>query len=194
MANPTSTAVDLVDLHRRAGVATRVFVASVRPDQLIQPTNCEWDIRGLLNHIVSGNWWAAELVNGKTIAEVGGRLDGDLLGVDVLGAYDASLAAAQAAFAEPGALGRICRLSYGDLPGAVYASHRLLDIFIHGWDIATATGQDDTLDPRLATTVRALFEPHMAELQASGQFGQLVRPPAGANAQTRLLAMTGRRA
>ena len=40
----------------------------------------DWDLRQLVNHVISGNLWAAELAAGGTIAEVGDRLDGDVPG------------------------------------------------------------------------------------------------------------------
>ena len=45
------------------------------------PTPCaDWDVRQLVNHVVGEDRWTKPLVNGRTIAEVGGSLDGDLLG------------------------------------------------------------------------------------------------------------------
>ena len=79
-----------------------------------------------------------------------------------------------------------------DVSLAEYCGHRILDTFIHGWDIARATGQDDTLDPDLVDIAYAMFEPHSAELQASGAFGTPVPVPANADTQTKLLAMLGR--
>src|SRR4051794_31070986 len=143
---------DLPGLHQRALDATRAIVAGVRPDQWSAPTPCaDWDVRELTNHIVSGNWWADELATGRTIAEVGDRLDGDVLGDDPLAAYDASAAAAAAAFNRPGAMEAPCAVSYGPVPGSVYCGHRYLDVLIHGWDLAVATGQDSTIDPQLAS-------------------------------------------
>jgi uncharacterized protein (TIGR03086 family) len=150
------------------------------------------DVRALVNHLVSGNLWAVELVAGKTIAEVGQRLDGDVLGDNPLASYDSSLSAAQSALARPGAMEAICHVSYGDIPAAVYCSHRILDIFIHGWDIARATGQDSTLDPELVDIVYAMFKPQAAMLQASGAFAQPVEVPTESDTQTRLLALLGR--
>jgi uncharacterized protein (TIGR03086 family) len=150
------------------------------------------DVRTLVNHLVGGNFWTAELLAGKTIAEVGQRLDGDMLGDDPLAAYDTGLSAAQSAFGAPGALERICHVSYGDVPAAVYCSHRVLDMFIHGWDIARATGQDLTLDPELVDTVYAMFKPQAAMLQASGAFAPPVDVPADSDTQTLLLALLGR--
>ena len=95
-------AVDLPEVHVGALNTTRVLVAGVGADQWAGPTPCEdWDVRTLVNHIVTGNWWAAELAAGRTIEEVGPRLDGDVLADDPTGAYDASAAAAAAVFREP---------------------------------------------------------------------------------------------
>ncbi|MEA3186038.1 MAG: hypothetical protein QOJ74_2515, partial [Ilumatobacteraceae bacterium] len=110
-------AADITALHRRALAATRLYVAGVGDDQWTLTTPCEdWTVRDLLNHIVAGNLWAAELGRGRTIAEVGSALDGDMLGTDPVNAYDRSAESAAAAFEAPGALDRPCAVSYGPVP------------------------------------------------------------------------------
>ena len=92
--------MDVAELHSRALDATRGVIAGVRQGQWAAPTPCPgWDVRALVNHVAAGNLWAAELTAGATISEVGDHLDGDLLGADRLGAYDASAKAAAAVFA-----------------------------------------------------------------------------------------------
>ncbi len=185
---------DIAQLHRRALDATHKIVAGIQPDQWTLPTPDEgWDVRALLNHIVSGNLWAVELTAGQTIDEVGDRLDGDMLGDDPLGAYDASAQAAAAAFEVAGALDAQCAVSYGPVPGSVYAGHRFIDVLIHGWDLAIATGQDATLDTALVAACLAVVEPQAGLMQASGSYGSHVDAPADADPQTRLLALLGRR-
>src|SRR5918995_3829169 len=143
-------ALDLSDLHDRALAATRRYVAGVGGDQWTSQSPCEgWDVRELVNHIVSGNFWAGELARGKTIDEVGDRFDGDVLGADPTAAYDESAGAASDAFHAPGAMEAPCAVSYGPVPGEVYLGHRLIDVLVHGCDLANATGQDTTLDPEL---------------------------------------------
>ena len=78
------------------------------------------------------------------------------------------------------------------MPASVYCSHRILDTFIHGWDIAQATGQDSTQDPELVDIVYAMFKPQAAMLQASGAFAPPVDVPADSDTQTLMLAMLGR--
>ena len=185
---------DLNALHRRALGATGKIIAGITPEQWGEPTPCDgWDARELTNHLVSGNFWAAELAAGKTIDEVGIRLDGDVLGPDPSEAFTRSASAAAAAFEAPGALEAPCAVSYGPVSGEVYIGHRFIDVLIHGWDLAVATGQDRRIDPDLVTACQNIIEPQAEMLRASGAFGQETAPEPGADEQTRLLLRLGRR-
>ena len=182
--------MNLPQIHEQALSATAKLVDGVEERQHGLPTPCDgWDVRELLNHIVGGNFWAAELAAGKTIADVGDRLDGDTLGADPQAAYRASAKAAAAAFNAPGAMEAPCAVSYGPVPGEVYCGHRIVDVVIHGWDLAKATGQDTTLDPALVDAVAA---PQMDMITGSGAFGTTVVVGPDADAQTRVLAQLGR--
>jgi uncharacterized protein (TIGR03086 family) len=186
---------DIAARHREALASTRRVVADIDPDQMGEPTPCsDWNVRELLNHVISGNYWASELARGATIEGVGSRLDGDQLGDDLLRSYDRSAEAAAAAFEAPGALDAPCAVSYGPVPGSVYAGHRFIDILIHGWDLATATGQDRTLDPALVDACWAVVEPQEGLLRGSGQFGDEITISPNADPQTHLLAALGRQA
>jgi uncharacterized protein (TIGR03086 family) len=83
-------------------------------------------------------------------------------------------------------------VSYGPVAGSAYAGHRFIDVLIHGWDLATATGQDATLDDELVAGCHQVAAPQIEMLRASGAFGGGVPFAAAANDQTRLLAMLGR--
>ena len=185
---------EITELHRRALDATGRVVAGISADQLDLATpDAGWDVRELLNHVVGGNLWAAELASGRTIEQVGDLLDGDVIGANPIAAYDRSAAAAAAAFEAPGALEAPCAVSYGPLPGSVYAGHRFLDVLIHGWDLAEATGQDTTLDPELVDACAQVLEPQVEAFRAAGAVGPAVPAAPAASAQTKLLAMLGRR-
>jgi uncharacterized protein (TIGR03086 family) len=186
--------MDIAALHERALQSTRRTVAGITPDQLDAATPCEgWSVRDLLNHVVSGNEWAAELAAGATIEDVGDALDGDVIGDDPLAAYDTSAGRAASVFKQPGALEAPCAVSYGPVPGEVYAGHRFLDVLIHGWDLAVATGQDTGIDPELVEACIGVVTPQAALLSGSGMFGGDVVAPPGADRQTELLAMLGRK-
>jgi uncharacterized protein (TIGR03086 family) len=84
-------------------------------------------------------------------------------------------------------------VSYGPVPGEIYAGHRFIDVLIHGWDLAVATGQDSTLDSELVDTCWEIVRPQQDLLRGSGAFGTEVEVPDDADSQTRLLAVLGRR-
>ena len=69
------------------------------------------------------------------------------------------------------------------------------DVFTHTWDLARATGQDETLDPdqlqRMTAAMGAMPE---AVLRAEGMFGPRIDVPADADDQTKFLAYAGRQA
>ena len=184
---------DITELHARALDATGRIVTGVAADQWDAATPCaDWDARDLVNHLVAGNLWAAELAAGGTIEGAGTRLDGDLLGDEPSAAYAASASAAAEVFRRPGALDAPCAVSYGPVPGSVYAGHRFLDVLIHGWDLAAATGQDCTLDPGLMAACLQIIEPQLEAFRSAGALGPPVAVPADASPQTRFLAALGR--
>ena len=186
---------EITDLHRRALNSTGRVVAGISADQLdLSTPDAGWDVRTLLNHLVGGNLWAAELAAGGTIEQVGDRLDGDVIGSDPAGAYDRSADAAAAVFEAPGALDAPCAVSYGPVPGSVYAGHRFVDVLIHGWDLAKATGQDTSLEPDLVDACTLVLEPQVEAFRSAGAIGPAVPCGPGDSAQTKLLAMLGRRA
>jgi uncharacterized protein (TIGR03086 family) len=189
----TDPGLDLAAWHRTALDATREVVAGIGDDDWARPTPCaEWDVRALLNHVVAGNWWASRLAAGATIEEVGTEYDGDVLRPSPLGEYHESAVAAARAFEAPGAMEAPCAVSYGPVPGAVYAGHRFLDVAVHGWDLAVATDQRSPLTPELVDALWGVLEPQLDLLRASGMFGTEQPVPADADVTTRLLLTLGR--
>ncbi len=187
--------MDLLDAHTGALASACRAIAGVPDDRWSDRSTCsDWTVRELVNHLTTGNWWAAELASGKTIEEVGDRLDDDVLGDDPVAAFEVSATAADVVFRAPGALDAPCAVSYGPVPGSVYCGHRLMDVLIHGWDVAKSTGQDTTLDPELVEALWVVLEPQLDALVASGAFGEAVEVPVGADRQTELLARLGRQA
>ena len=188
------TSETMGELYVRAMAATGRYVDGVRADQWHGPTPCtEWDVRQVANHLIGENLWAGELFVGKTIAEVGNGLDGDLAGDDPAAAYRQSAGVAERAVTAPGAMEATCHLSFGDYPGADYAGQLFIDTLVHGWDIASATGQDARLDPSLVAACLPLARELATQFRASGVFGDDLPVPADASPQTRLLALLGRR-
>lgn len=177
-------------LHEEAQQVTHTYVTGVRSAQWENPTPCpDWNVRAVVNHLVSGNLWVRELSLGRTIDQVGTSLDGDLLGSDPVNAHAEAVAAAVDGFAAGDAMERLWPLSYGERPGRVYARQRFIDVLLHGWDIARATGQDPRLPERLVQACLTLVD--RVEVRAAWGFAS-VEVPDSAGAQERLLALAGR--
>jgi uncharacterized protein (TIGR03086 family) len=186
---------DLPELHERALRATGDVVAKIGSDQWDQPSPNEGQTnRELLTHVVSGNLWVGELMAGKTIADVGDRLDGDVLGDDPVAAYADSARIAGTAFHAPDAMSRPVAVSYGPVPGEVYARHRFFDVLIHGWDLAKGTGQDATIDPELLEACRRAIEPDLEAFRGAGALAPPIPVADDADPQTAFLAALGREA
>lgn len=66
------------------------------------------------------------------------------------------------------------------------------DVFMHTWDLARATGQDETLDPQRCAIMLEGMQPLDDVLRSSGQFGPKVQVPDDADVQTKLIAFIGR--
>jgi uncharacterized protein (TIGR03086 family) len=66
------------------------------------------------------------------------------------------------------------------------------DVFLHAWDLAHATGQDETLDPERCAVMLAGMEPLDEVLRNSGHYGPRTPVADDADVQTRLLAFIGR--
>jgi uncharacterized protein (TIGR03086 family) len=113
---------------------------------------------------------------------------------DPAGAWDAHQRAVQEILDDPAkAAADFTNQHTGSMPLAVaidrfYTS----DVFMHTWDLARATGQDETLDPEACAGMLAGMEPIEGLIRSSGQYGPAVPVPEGADPQTRLLGFIGR--
>jgi uncharacterized protein (TIGR03086 family) len=169
------------------------LVHQVPDEAWTAPTPCtEWDVRALVHHLVSEIAWTVPLLGGRSVTDVGDSLSGDLLGDDPVASWDAVAADALAAVNTDGAMDLVIHLSRRDVTGADYVFEVFNDLAIHGWDLARAIGADETIDPTYVAVIDERMRPVIADLKASGQYGDEVTPPDGADAQTRLLAMFGR--
>ena len=186
---------DVVELYRRAAQSFGERLRGVSGDQWGASTPCaEWDVRALVNHVIGENRWLPPLMEGKTVADVGDALDGDLLGEDPQSEWDSAVKEALAAVEEPGALEKTVHLSFGDFPGRYYIGQILSDHVIHSWDLARATGGDENLDPELVRFAYDELVPQFEEWRKGGAFGPKVEVGDDADLQTKLLAEAGRKA
>jgi uncharacterized protein (TIGR03086 family) len=186
--------VDIPAMFRGAVTEFDARVRQIGDHQWRAPTPDEdWSVRDLVNHIVSEDLWAPPLLGGATIAEVGDRFDGDVLGADPKAAWAAASAGAVRAVETDGAMDRIVHLSFGDFPGREYARQLLADHLIHAWDLARSIGADERLDGGLVTTCASWFDAVEDAYRGAGAIAARPPVPDDADAQTVLLARFGRK-
>jgi uncharacterized protein (TIGR03086 family) len=180
----------------RAGNGVIRTVSGVRADQWDEPTVCDdWTVRELVQHLLGGSRMATVLAEGGSREEAIAAMEAPLDEAEAVPTLQAAFAAEAEAFARPGVLERVVPHPAADLPAADVLGFRITDRAVHGWDLARATGQDETIDPELLEVVWAGVEPMIPMLPAIGIFGD---GPSGdvsedADLQTRVLDALGRR-
>lgn len=179
------TTTDTLALLSRATTIAQHLVDNLSSDQLAAPTPCpEWDLRALLNHAIGLN----------RSALTAALPDGDLIGDDPRAAFADSARAANDAFRAPGALERTVQLPWGEMTGEALAGLLFMDLTIHSWDVAKATGQLAALDPDLCEETLARGRTMMRDeyRQPGMGFGPEVVVPGDAPVCDRMAAFFGR--
>jgi uncharacterized protein (TIGR03086 family) len=188
--------MELFAAFERAVAATAETVKKVSADQSGAPTPCtEWDVRDLLNHIIGTLWLGEALFTdrpSRNPMEPGGLPAADLAGDDPAAAYAEASAAALAAAGTGDTLTRMHRTPLGEMPGPGLAGWTTLDILVHGWDLAKATGQAADLDETLAAHVLAFADQAITPELRAPRLGPAVPVPAGSPVTDRLVAFLGR--
>ena len=113
---------------------------------------------------------------------------------DPVGAWRTQVDAVQALLDDPARpnaehdLPHIGRMPLGQAIDMIYTG----DVFLHRWDLARATGQDETLDPDKCAAMLDAMLPMDDALRQSGHYGPRVEVRDDADVQTKLLAFIGR--
>lgn len=93
----------------------------------------------------------------------------------------------------PGAMERTISTPMGDVPGEAFARFVALDGLIHGWDLASSTGQEFPVPDAVTSAVHEFAHDALtADLRGSGAFEDPSMPPAGATQLEQLAAFSGR--
>ena len=173
--------------YRRLAAAMTTRIAAVEPAAWSNPSPCsEWTARDLVGHLVDVHGRFQGLVGREPVAHPS-------VDEDPLGAFVAVRDQMQADLEDPVRVdqeyeGRFGRSTFGTAVDGFIC----FDLVVHGWDLARATGQDDTIAPqdveRLAPMVEAMAE----TMRANGVIGPPVDPAPGAGDQDRLLNALGR--
>lgn len=170
---------------------TAEVIEGVRDDQWDQPTPCsEWSVRDVVNHLVTGNDLFARALDGTPPSTAG--TDG-LSPDQWAAAYRESANALLAAFSSPGAMDRVVKVPFGEVPGVVALHLRLVEALAHGWDLARATGQPPRADEELAEQALEFTRAKLADVPPErSPFGPPQPVTDDASALDRLAACLGR--
>jgi uncharacterized protein (TIGR03086 family) len=147
-----------------------------------------WVARDVVRHLVE--WFPAFLDGATGITLPAGPSVDD----DPAGAWRTQTDGVQALLDDPTTAEReydlphIGRMPLEQAVDMIYTA----DVFMHRWDLARATGQDETLDPEKCAEMLAGMLPMDDVLRQSGQYGPRVTVPDDADVQTKLVAFIGR--
>ncbi len=175
--------------HRRTTAEFTATVVGVAQEAWDRPAPVEgWVARDVVRHLTE--WLPAFLEGSTGIALPAGPSVDD----DPVGAWRSQVDGVQALLDDPAIadqehdLAHIGRMTVASAINMIYTP----DVFLHRWDLARATGQDERLDPQRCSEMLEGMLPMDEVLRQSGQYGPRVEVPEGADVQTRLLAFIGR--
>jgi uncharacterized protein (TIGR03086 family) len=180
---------DIADRYRKVAGRFTERVKAVPDGAWDNPSPCEgWVARDVVGHLVE--WlpafffgtWDIDLPPGPSVDE------------DPVEAWEVVDGAIQAALDDPEIAGRerdtrMGRSTFEQTIDMICTN----DILIHTWDLARATGLDETLDPAEVRRLVEGMEPHDEAMRTSGHYGPRVEVPNDADEQTKVIAFMGRR-
>ena len=180
-------------LFRAADQAVAV-VGLVPASRLGEATPCdEYDVRHLTGHVVAVLRRIAYVPGGGHAFDVPSIVL-DLPDDGWAGAAAANAADLRAAWSDGAVLDRVLRLPWGEVPGRGAALAYVQELTTHSWDLATALGRVDVLDPRLAELALVAAQRFVPAQPRGGPipFGPPVDVAADAPVYERLVAWLGR--
>jgi uncharacterized protein (TIGR03086 family) len=185
---------ELSDRYRRRARAFERLIAAVRPDQWANPSPCEeWTACDVVDHVVSMH---------RAMFRPLGRKPSSTTSVarDPLGAFKSAVADVEETLDDRQLASAVADMPAGRMSAEQYIDTVLSDdLPLHGWDLATATGQDDAMDQEdvelIWATVSAIPKGVLRQYRAPevGIFGPEVELPEDAPLQDRLLGLIGRK-
>ena len=172
--------------------AARV-VGNVPPNALDTPTPCgDWDVRTLLNHTILWTAYSAERrAHGESVAE-------DLMNKDFTADpgfredYAQQIGRAVKAWSDPKAWQGELGVMGDATPAADVGAMLLMETALHGWDVASATGQEFSADDDTAAALEDIVQAQAELFRKYQGFADAIEPPKNATAFERALTLSGR--
>jgi uncharacterized protein (TIGR03086 family) len=177
------------DEHREIAGAFTARVRGAAPDAWDNQSPVPaWTARDVVRHLV--DWFPSFLADGSDVELPSVHPVDD----DPVASWEQRAADVQAVLDDPER--SASAFHHPRLPpsplGEAISRYYTADVFMHTWDLARATGQDERLDPERCRRLYEGMLPLDDMLRQSGQYGPKVAAPDDADVQTKLLAFIGR--
>jgi uncharacterized protein (TIGR03086 family) len=162
-------------------------VEAVPPGAWSNPSPCEgWTALDVMDHVI-GNARAG-------VNRLHGRDHEERKVSDVPKEWAEARAEVEAALADPALAGSVQETPLGAMPFEVFVGRlQCMDMLIHTWDVARATGGDENVDAEIAAGALSGLKPMDAMLRRPGLFGPALEPPPGAGPVEELMSFVGRK-
>jgi uncharacterized protein (TIGR03086 family) len=172
---------DQLGLFERASKWTLVKVAGATA-QMNAATPCDdWVVHDLMSHMLDTQHYFVASAQGRE-ASPPSPTPTTALGNDPVVDFEQARAETLRTFGEPGVIEKT-----GPSLGIAFS-----DQLLHGWDLARATGQDETMPAGLPEAAYEMIHGRFTDEQRKGIFKPELTVGATASAQEKLLAYTGR--
>jgi uncharacterized protein (TIGR03086 family) len=172
---------DLLDLCARASEWTVGKVEGATA-QLDATTPCDdWAVRDLMNHMLDTQQYFVAAARGEDASPPSPNPP-KLLGDDPVADFEHARRETLSTYGEDGVIDKT-----GPSLGIAFS-----DQLLHGWDLATATGQDATMPDGLPQAAYEMIHGRFSDEQRKGVFKPELAVASSASAQDKLLAYTGR--
>jgi uncharacterized protein (TIGR03086 family) len=186
LAQRQGATMDVINQLDQLGPLLDDVVGRISADQLGNSTACaEYDVRGVLEHMIGGATVFTAAYQGTEPGEP--PLD------DLLASFAPTIGGLFDAMRAPGGLDRTIQAPFGETTGAGFAQYVVLDGIVHGWDLATATGQSYDPPAELVAAAQACATAMLDPMRDGTTFADATEPPAGASPIEQLVAYTGRK-
>ena len=185
MTSATAALEGAVELLERALGYTRVMLADVGPDNLDSPTPCSgWSLSRLLVHMEDALDAFTEAAVGRVYVEPGPATSDP---AEVLQHKACALLGAWTA-ARPSSV----EVGERQLEAPLLVAMAALEITVHGWDVAQATGRGSPIPDDLARGLRPIAEHVVQPADRGTRFAAARRPVPPSTHSEALIAFLGR--
>ncbi|MFD4293755.1 TIGR03086 family metal-binding protein [Rhodococcus sp. NPDC058505] len=179
---------DTAETYRRLADRFTDTVTRIPADRWDSPSPCEgWTARDVVGHVIETQSFpltpaGLSLPSGPDVA------------ADPVAAWATARDAVLEILEDPERAGREYDSRLGRTTvAATFGAFMAFDLVIHRWDLARATGLDETIPAEDLAIASGLAERMGDAIRSPGVCGPAVEVPAGADEQSRVLGILGRR-